>query len=327
MFMRMSSAARALVVGVFVVISVPLLTHAFPFGGQITVYHVCYNATLFARLSPPVPGDYVYVSGYTKAYEFGPPRAVGQWLLGLTGIPYDCLWSVSPIYVQPAIAIAMMGSSGPAAPAAPGGAWGPGPGLPVPGGGGVTPPSQTVPIPPLVSSNPTGPGFATSTGGGALVINEIYYDVAGARGNELEHEWIELYNGTSNTINLSGWIIQDAAASDVIPSGTTIASGQYLVIGGATTTRNYWSLPASSKFISLDGRIGDGLSNTGDFVRLRNTANAIVDAASWGSDTTSFNPSIPLVPEGYSLMRTSLVSDTNTFSDWTGRPVPTPGQQ
>lgn len=88
----------------------PTITSAFPFGGQITLYHVCFNETLFARLSPPVPGDYVWTTA-TRTYQFGPPRSAGQWLLGLTGIPFDCLWSVNPIFPVPAIAIMMMGSS------------------------------------------------------------------------------------------------------------------------------------------------------------------------------------------------------------------------
>lgn len=315
-----SSPKRIIAFFVLALIAAPVFVNAFPFGGQITVYHVCHNATIFARLSPPVPGDYVYVQGHTKAYQFGPPRAVGQWLLGLTSIPYDCLWSVSPVYVQPAIAILMMGSSGPAAPARPGGQWGPGPGIPTTGGEG-TPPTQTPPTPPL------NPGGNPVSANGKIVISEIYYDVDASHGSEPENEWIEIYNSSTGTIDLSGWIVQDAGASDVLPSGTTLASGKFMVIAASSTAKNYWSIPTDAKFVSLDGKIGDGLSNTADFIRLRNTTNTIVDAASWGTDTTAFNPSLILVPEGFSLVRFSLAGDTDSASDWTSRSAPTPGKQ
>jgi len=115
---------------------IPVSVQAFPFGGRITLYHVCYNETLFARLSPPVPGDYVWTTA-TRTYQFGPPRAAGQWLLGLTGIPFDCLWSINPIFPVPAIAIMMMGSSGPAAPSIPGGSFGVMPPVPSASQGGI----------------------------------------------------------------------------------------------------------------------------------------------------------------------------------------------
>src|SRR3989344_5672727 len=67
--------------------------HAFPFGGAIG-------------------------TTATKTYQFGPPSHAGQWLLGLAGAPYYCIYRISPLTVYTGISITMMGSSGPAAPAA-----------------------------------------------------------------------------------------------------------------------------------------------------------------------------------------------------------------
>lgn len=87
-----------------------------PFGGRATIVKACYNETIYALLSPPRGGPFVWTTA-TKTYQFGPPRAVGQWLLGLSGPPYYCLWSVAPITPIPAKTIIMMGSSGPSSPA------------------------------------------------------------------------------------------------------------------------------------------------------------------------------------------------------------------
>ena len=61
---------------------------------------------------------------------------------------------------------------------------------------------------------------------GSVVINELLTnsDVAG--------DWIELYNTTSNPINLGGWYLSDSSVNPAkfrIPAGTTIAPNGYLV--------------------------------------------------------------------------------------------------
>jgi len=88
----------------------PLAAYAFPFGGQIGQIVFCYNNAIWARVGPPVGGDYIWTPG-TQTYRFGPPSHSGQWLLGLAGAPYYCLVSIVPIIVYPGINITMMGSS------------------------------------------------------------------------------------------------------------------------------------------------------------------------------------------------------------------------
>ena len=88
----------------------PFLAHAFPFGGQISLIRPCYNTAIFARVGPPRGGDFIWTPS-TRTYSFGAPRRAGQWLLGLTGVPYHCVVSLQPIDVWPGIHIMMMGSS------------------------------------------------------------------------------------------------------------------------------------------------------------------------------------------------------------------------
>ncbi len=88
----------------------PILTQAFPFGGQASIVRPCYNQVIYANLGPPIGGPYIW-SPSTKTYLFGPPRHAGQWLLGLAGVPYFCIVILLPLTVWPGTHIIMMGSS------------------------------------------------------------------------------------------------------------------------------------------------------------------------------------------------------------------------
>lgn len=92
-------------------VSVPFITHAFPFGGQAATVLPCYyNSTIYASLGPPRGGEYIWTTA-TKSYDFGPPTHAGQWLLGLAGVPYYCIYRLSPLTIFTGITITMHGSS------------------------------------------------------------------------------------------------------------------------------------------------------------------------------------------------------------------------
>ncbi|MDO8522537.1 MAG: hypothetical protein Q7S08_04645 [bacterium] len=91
-------------------LSAPSLALAFPFGGQTSLVLPCFNEAILTLIGPPNPGFYLWTTA-TQTYSNGPPTHGGQWLLGLTSIPYICLLRVMPIIVWPGIAISMMGSS------------------------------------------------------------------------------------------------------------------------------------------------------------------------------------------------------------------------
>lgn len=88
----------------------PAIVFAYPFGGQASEVHRCYNQTIYVVLGPPRGGIFVWTSS-TISYEFGPPTHAGQWLLGLAGAPYICLYTIVPIDVRAADTIIMHGSS------------------------------------------------------------------------------------------------------------------------------------------------------------------------------------------------------------------------
>lgn len=291
------------------------VAHAFPFGGQITLYHVCYNSTIFTRLSPPVPGDYVWTTA-TRTYQFGPPRSAGQWLLGLTGIPFDCLWSVSPIFIVPAISISMMGSSNTSFKGVSSGGYTADPTLR--GGGFGTGYSTNV-----------GATQYTGLGGGAatpnVLITEVYAAVDSAHGTDPKHEWVELYNGTTASVDVSGWTISSDTGSDRLPSGTSIGAGSYLLISQTNELRDYWTIPIDVRMVALNSPIGNGLSRTSDSVTIRSASGTAIDAVSWGTSTAAFSPAVPIVLLGHSLSRNSIFTDKNVASDWADRTTPSPG--
>ena len=289
----------------------PFFAHAFPFGGRASIVLQCvYNSTIYTNLGPPRGGEYIWTTA-TKTYQFGPPAYAGQWLLGLAGAPYYCIYSISPLIIYTGIAMTMLGSSGPAAPAA---SLTQGPGGPS-NRGPLSPPTPPSPPPTPIPPAP----------GGSMLLSEVYYAVDTAHGTKPTNEWIEIYNGTQAAVNVGGWKVEDSFTFDTIPQGIIVSPGKSLVIAATSTTRTLWGIPTDS-FISLGSSIGNGLANGGDRIVLKNASGAIVDAVSWGTNTSIFKPSAVVVPYGHSLARGSLTSDTNNASDWVDRTTPTPGK-
>ena len=305
---------RFAVILVAALLIVPSLSYGFPFGGQTQVHHYCYNQAIYALLSPPRGGPYIWTPS-TKTYQFGPPRGVGQWLLGLTGPPYYCVVTRSPIFVKEGMSIMMMGSSGAAAPS-----------YRAPTGGGLFPtsPSPSPSPTPSPSPSPTPPSPGPTTLGRVL-ISEVFGAVDSARGNDPQHEWVEIYNGSRDAVDLSGWTLADASSTDSIPQGVTLAPGKLLVITATSTLRTYWSwIPSDVRIVALDTAIGNGLSPAGDRVTLLQ-GQTIIDTVSWGANSQAFSPAATVLQSGRSLARTSFSTDTDTAQDWVHR-TPNPGQ-
>lgn len=309
----------AVFVSIVVLGATPLVADAFPFGGRAsTVLNCVYNSTIYTNLGPPRGGEYIWTTA-TRTYEFGPPSHAGQWMLGLAGAPYFCVYSKAPLIIYTGIAMIMMGSSGPAAPSAPRTT---GPSLTTPTAPSGSPGS--IGFPSGTVGTPSGSGSGSGTAG-RLLVSEVYYAVDSVHGTSPANQWVELYNGTATTVNLSGWALRDSVATSTIPAGTTVAPGQFAVLISDSNTSALWSIPAAAKIVVL-GSIGNGLSASSDAVFLKNPEGNTVDAVSWGGNTSAFSPAAILVSNGSSLARSALTSDTNTGADWASRPIPNPGQ-
>ena len=107
-------------------------------------------------------------------------------------------------------------------------------------------------------------------------ISEVY-PTAGQGRADPAFEWFELTNATDQEVNLDGWTIADNTSSDpldgvIIPSGGSIVVGVMSQVGVAVIEA------------IADGRIGNGLANAGDQLRLIDPNARVVSAVSWGSD-------------------------------------------
>ena len=177
---------------------------------------------------------------------------------------------------------------------------------------------------------PTPTPSPTPIAAGAVVINEVYYNVHPDHGGDGDSanpdEWVELYNNTDNPVNLKNWSLTDNSATRSISHANLhIPANGFAVIAKSANTWNYWSVPASAQKINIGQKIGNGLANTGDRLVLKDGADNAVDAISWGTDTTILNPSIPNVAKGRSISRSPAGADTDSASDFIDLSNPTPG--
>ncbi len=163
------------------------------------------------------------------------------------------------------------------------------------------------------------PATTQGTAADHPLISEVLYDPAAS---EPGAEWVELYNPTSNAVDLTGWTIRDNTSTDPLPA-PTIGPGQYLVIASNEGDFRGANPGFTGALVSLDGPIGNGLSNSGDVLSLVDGGGGTIDAVSYGSDSSAFNPPCPDVNEGQSLARQPPDADSDSAGDWvTGTPTP-----
>ncbi|MCP5045951.1 MAG: MBL fold metallo-hydrolase [bacterium] len=151
-----------------------------------------------------------------------------------------------------------------------------------------------------------------------VVISEVYYDTTGTDADE---EWIELYNNGSATVNIGGWTITDnngTGSTYTIPAGKTIAAGSYFTIAADSTGfTNLYSYAAN-----VYGNI-PSLGNSGDALILKDGSGNEKDAVAWegggsgGTPTGWGSTTAPSASTGSSIVRSSVTTDSDTYSDWT----------
>jgi len=124
-----------------------------------------------------------------------------------------------------------------------------------------------------------------------LLINEAEMDPPGT---DLGRQWVELYNPTNTTVNLSGWRLQSAGGSStLLRSASLVDAGGYFVI----------TLP------------GISLLRRGDTLTLTNSEGTVLDSTPRLTDTSDDNRTWQRFPNGI---------DTGSIIDWRFSP-PTKG--
>ncbi len=83
-------------------------------------------------------------------------------------------------------------------------------------------------------------GFAplnTTSDGGGLVINEIMIDPLASSSTDMG-QWVELYNNSSDWVNLSEWTIRNQSGEEIHFSSHVIPPDGYFVVGASALTGN-----------------------------------------------------------------------------------------
>ncbi len=167
------------------------------------------------------------------------------------------------------------------------------------------------------NGNPQTQGGVTPPPTAKVIFSEIFYDTPG---NEMEEEWLELYNTGSTAVDLSGWKITDNNGTGytyTIPNGVTMRGHSYMTIARA-----------ASGFTVLYGYDADlyanlpYLNNGGDTLILFDAAGNEVDAVAWEGGASAGTPdgwgstSKPWAYEGNTVVRKNVNVDTDTHNDW-----------
>lgn len=167
------------------------------------------------------------------------------------------------------------------------------------------------------SSNYTFTTAEEGTSAGSIVFSEIFYDTPGTDSDE---EWIELYNGTSSTVDLGGYTIVDnngTGSSYTFPTGSNIAPGSYFTV--ATNVAGFQAIYGFDA--DTYGSI-PALNNTGDALILTDGQSNEVDVVAWEGGASSGIPSgwgstsDPNASTGETIYRASVTSDSDSYTDW-----------
>ncbi len=138
----------------------------------------------------------------------------------------------------------------------------------------------------------------------AIVINEINYNPSEAFDTK---DWIELYNKSNETINLTGWQLTDDNDENTFSfENTSIASHEYLVI-----CRDKALFDSFHPNTAALGDFNFGLSSGGDCVRLYNSAGVL-------TDEVCYQVEVPwlLASEGQTLALKNPYLDNSLPDNW-----------
>ncbi len=152
-----------------------------------------------------------------------------------------------------------------------------------------------------------------------IVINEIMYNPL----NESCGEFVELYNKGNNSVNLTGWAISDSQSTDTLEGfngdSAIIPPGGYAMI---TSNKSCVQIAENSTHLSTgDARIGNGLSNSGETITLRDDLRNLIDQMNYTGSTPCL--------DGHSLERVDPEENSSDSGNWFESPTEggTPGSE
>lgn len=142
--------------------------------------------------------------------------------------------------------------------------------------GAVTSKSDTLSLSIAGTTSITATFSVDSSNTNGIVINEINYHSADLFN---AGDWIELYNDSRQSIDISGWVFTDSDSSNkfIFPAGTVLGSDEYLVLAeniSAFTSH----FPGVSNFV---GEMNFGLSGSGEFIKLTDEKGQVIDSLTY----------------------------------------------
>lgn len=138
-----------------------------------------------------------------------------------------------------------------------------------------------------------------------IVITEISYNTP-----SVDIEFIELYNNSANTVDLSGWSFSQGI-SYTFPSGVSIGPAAYLLVAAdSVRMQNYFGVVS----YPWDPSGGNGLSNSGEDIVIVDDMGVTVDSVDF-EDNSGGWPNI-CDGQGPSLILCDVNSDNNDVANW-----------
>lgn len=163
------------------------------------------------------------------------------------------------------------------------------------------------------------PSYQASAASSSLVISQMYPGATGMA----THEFVELYNNSSQAINVTGWCVTYTSSN----GSTTTNLGCLAAPDNSTTLwlkagefMTFMSTEYPSEHhATSDVLFGGGIAATGGHIRILDAAKTEIDKLAWGSAVSPETTSTSAPTNGKSLQRKSLptfgLQDTDNNAD------------
>jgi phosphatidylserine/phosphatidylglycerophosphate/cardiolipin synthase-like enzyme len=143
------------------------------------------------------------------------------------------------------------------------------------------------------------------------VISEVLVDGVNESAAASNDEFVEIYNPTDATMDVSGWTIDYRSAA-----GTTF-NNRHTFANGATIAPHFYFLMGGGGVANRDNLSATlllGLGNSGGAVFLRDQSGTTIDLLGWGTASAgNYEGAAPVVPsQGISLERKAKSTSTST---------------